>query len=99
MSAAIFGCGGAGATHMSGSGGATGSIAGAASVSGAAIDPLALGGRYTSKFDLSTAGGKSAGTPSTLRALGYARRDPMISQRVANETAHRTLSTTRPPAC
>ena len=37
----------------------------------AAIDPLTLPGRYTSKFDLSTAGGKSAETQTTLRALGY----------------------------
>ena len=53
----------------------------------AAIDPLALPGRYTSKFDLSTAGGKSAETQTTLRALGYLRQLPMISQRVVNDTA------------
>ena len=52
-----------------------------------AIDPLSLAGRYTSKFDLSTAGGKSAETPTTIRALGYIQRQPMISQRVVNETA------------
>ena len=53
----------------------------------AAIDPLTLPGRYTSKFDLSTAGGKSAETQTTLRALGYLRQLPMISQRVVNDTA------------
>ena len=53
----------------------------------AALDPLALPGRYTSKFDLSTAGGKSAETQTTLRALGYLRQLPLISQRVVNDTA------------
>ena len=51
------------------------------------IDPLTLPGRYRSTFDLSTAGGQSATTPNTLRALGYLRRMPMISQRVVNDTA------------
>jgi hypothetical protein len=53
----------------------------------ASIDPLALPGRYTSKFDLSIAGGEAAQTPSTIRALGYFGEKPMISQRVVNETA------------
>jgi hypothetical protein len=53
----------------------------------AALDPLAVLGRYTSKLDLSTAGGKSAETPRTLRALGYLGQQPMISQRVVNDTA------------
>jgi hypothetical protein len=53
----------------------------------AAIDPLALAGRYTSTFDLSTAGGESAATPQTLRALGYFHTTVLISQRVANDTA------------
>ena len=52
-----------------------------------AIDPLTLPGRYTSKFDLSTAGGKSAEIPQTIRAFGYITKQPMISQRVVNETA------------
>lgn len=52
-----------------------------------AMDPLALPGRYTSGFDLSVAGGNSAMTPTTLRALGYLGVMPMISQRVVNETA------------
>ena len=51
------------------------------------IDPLTLPGRYTSKFDLSTAGGKSATTPQAIRALGYVARQPLISQRVVNDTA------------
>jgi len=55
--------------------------------SGAAIDPLALTGRYTSTFNLSIAGGSSATTPTTIRALGYIATQPMISQRVVNETA------------
>jgi hypothetical protein len=50
-------------------------------------DPLAIPGRYTSTFDLSIAGGQSAQTPQTLRALGYLGAKPMISQRVVNDTA------------
>lgn len=53
----------------------------------AALDPLALPGRYTSPFDLSIAAGQSSSTPQTLRALGYLRTTPLISQRVVNETA------------
>jgi hypothetical protein len=52
-----------------------------------AIDPLGLPGRYTSKFDLSVAGGKSTETQRTIRALGYLAQAPMISQRVVNDTA------------
>jgi hypothetical protein len=55
--------------------------------SATSIDPATLPGRYTSPFDLSTEGGKSAVTQRTIRALGYLRRDAMISQRVVNETA------------
>jgi hypothetical protein len=51
-----------------------------------AIDPLTLPGRYTSKFDLSTAGGRSIES-TAIRALGYAARLPLISQRVVNDTA------------
>jgi len=50
------------------------------------IDPLTLPGRYTSKFDLSTAGGMSTASRA-IRALGYVGRLPLISQRVVNETA------------
>jgi hypothetical protein len=53
----------------------------------AAIDPLTLTDRYTSTRDLSIAGGKSAQTQNTLRALGYLGTQPMISQRVVNDTA------------
>ena len=52
-----------------------------------AVDPFTLPGRYTSTFDLSIAGGKSVDMPQTLRALGYFRALPMISQRVVNDTA------------
>jgi hypothetical protein len=52
-----------------------------------AIDPIGLPGRYTSKFDLSVAGGKSRQTDRTIRALGYLTQTPMISQRVVNDTA------------
>jgi hypothetical protein len=51
------------------------------------IDPSTLPGRYASKYDLSIAAGKSATTDRTLRALGWVGKDPMISQRVANDTA------------
>jgi hypothetical protein len=51
------------------------------------VDPLALPGRYTSAFNLSTDGGKAANAPSSVRALGYMGKDPMISQRAVNETA------------
>jgi hypothetical protein len=51
------------------------------------VDPLAVPGRYTSRFDLSTAAGILTQTDGTIRALGYAGRGTLISQRVANETA------------
>jgi hypothetical protein len=51
------------------------------------IDPLTLPGRYTSKYDLSTTGGRSAATPEVIRALGYLRATVLISQRVVNDTA------------
>ena len=58
-----------------------------ARAAGSSIDPLTLPERYTSRFDLSTAAGKSATTPQTIRALGYVARQPLISQRVVNDTA------------
>ncbi len=58
-----------------------------ARVTATVTDPLTLPGRYTSTYDLSIAGGKSAQTPTTLRALGYLGTQPMISQRVVNDTA------------
>ena len=51
------------------------------------IDPLMLPGRYTSAFDLSTAGGKAGETQTVIRALGYRGDVTLISQRVVNETA------------
>ena len=59
----------------------------AARAASAAIDPQTLSARYTSTFDLSIAGGQSAQTQTTIRALGYLRKVPMISQRVVNDTA------------
>jgi hypothetical protein len=53
----------------------------------ASIDPETLPGRYTSELELSVAAGKSAETQHSIRALGYLVRDPMISQRVVNDTA------------
>ena len=55
--------------------------------SATANDLGTLPGRYTSTYELSTEGGKSAVTQRTIRALGYLGRDAMISQRVVNETA------------
>jgi len=51
------------------------------------IDPETLPGRYTARFDLSIAGGKSADSMLTIRALGHFAKEAMISQRVANDTA------------
>ncbi len=59
----------------------------AARAPGAGIDPVSLPERYTSTRDLSVAAGKSRETDRTLRALGYLGKDPMISQRVVNDTA------------
>jgi hypothetical protein len=53
----------------------------------ALIEPETLPGRYTSEYELSTDGGKSAETERSIRALGYLGRDPLISQRVVNDTA------------
>lgn len=53
----------------------------------AGVDPATVSGRFVSKFDTSIAGGKSASTERTVRALGWLGREPMISQRVANDTA------------
>ena len=50
-------------------------------------DPSSLPGRYETPFDVSVAEGKSQTTDFTLRAFGYLNYDPMISQRVANDTA------------
>lgn len=51
------------------------------------IEPGVIAGRYASPYDLSVAAGKSRETTRTLRALGWLHDMPMISQRVANDTA------------
>jgi hypothetical protein len=48
-------------------------------------DPSAIEGRYTSSYDLTVQGTLRAAR--TIRALGWLRRDPVISQRVVNDTA------------
>jgi hypothetical protein len=53
----------------------------------AGVDPLAIAGRYTSDYPLATTGGTSATSERSLRALGYLFGEPMISQRVVNDTA------------
>src|SRR5581483_5437166 len=58
-----------------------------ARASSRAIDPGTLPGRYTSAFDLSTEGGRSGTTQSSVRALGYRGDVALVSQRVVNETA------------
>jgi hypothetical protein len=50
------------------------------------IEPLSIPGRYTSTYDLSVAGGMSQ-TSTSVRALGYLNKTPLIAQRVVNETA------------
>ena len=51
------------------------------------IDLRSVSGAYTSTRDLAVSGGKSATTDRTLRALGWLGKEPMISQRVVNDTA------------
>lgn len=51
------------------------------------VDPATLPGTYATPRDRSIAGGKSATTDRTLRALGWLRTEPMISQRVVHDTA------------
>jgi hypothetical protein len=51
------------------------------------LDPLTLPGRYETSRDVSVDAGMSKTTDFTIRAFGWLRRDPMISQRVANDTA------------
>jgi hypothetical protein len=52
-----------------------------------APSPFALPGRYTSAFDLSVDGGRSQTTGNSVHAFGWLGTEPMISQRVVNETA------------
>lgn len=51
------------------------------------LDPDTLPGRFTTSFDVSIAAGESATLDRTLRALGWIGRTPLISQRVAYDTA------------
>jgi hypothetical protein len=52
----------------------------------AGIDPTTIRGRYTSPYDLAVRG-PSATNARSLRAFGYLFAEPMISQRVVNDTA------------
>lgn len=52
----------------------------------AGVDPQAIGRRYTSRYDLSTTGMSTTNNRS-LRNFGYLFAQPMISQRVVNDTA------------
>jgi hypothetical protein len=51
------------------------------------VDPTTFPEHYATSFDVSVAAGKSRTTDRTLRAFGWLGREPMISQRVANDTA------------
>jgi len=51
------------------------------------VDSQTLSGRFTTSFDVSIDAGESATTDRTLRALGYVGTTPLISQRVAHDTA------------
>jgi len=53
------------------------------------VDPTSIPGRYTSSYDLTVLG--TLRTARTLRALGWRRRDMIISQRVVNDTAQLLL--------
>jgi hypothetical protein len=52
----------------------------------AGVDPTAVTGRYSSRFDLTMTGMSTANNRS-LRAFGYLFAEPMISQRVINDSA------------
>jgi hypothetical protein len=51
------------------------------------IDPKTLSGGYTTPYNVSIDADTLLISKRTLRALGYVRQTPMISVRVANETA------------
>lgn len=65
----------------------TSSVTLAARSAAMGVDPLTLPGRFTTSFDVSIAAGESATLDRTLRALGWIGTTPLISQRVANDTA------------
>jgi hypothetical protein len=51
------------------------------------MNVAAIDGRYATSRDVSIVGGFSSTDPTSLHALGWLLDKPMISQRVANETA------------
>ncbi len=51
------------------------------------LDPQTLPGRFTTSFDVSIDAGESTTLDRSLRALGWVRTTPLISQRVAYDTA------------
>jgi len=53
----------------------------------AGIDPALIAGTFQSTFPLSTAAGISPTNERSLRAFGWTRSEPAISQRVVNDTA------------
>ena len=53
----------------------------------AGADALALPSRYSSPFETSVSAGRSESLSQTVRALGWMRREPLISRRVVNDTA------------
>jgi hypothetical protein len=53
----------------------------------AGVDVQRLRGAYVTSHDVSVAAGRLPSSGSTLRALGYATQTPVISRRVAHETA------------
>jgi hypothetical protein len=53
----------------------------------AGVDPRAIAGTFEAPYDLSTTGGISSTNDRALRAFGWVRREPAISQRVVNDTA------------
>jgi hypothetical protein len=53
----------------------------------AGVDASAIAGTFGAPFDLATSAGISTTNDRALRAFGWVRRDPAISQRVVNDTA------------
>ena len=53
----------------------------------AGVDASAIAGTFGAPFDLGTSAGISTTNDRALRAFGWVRRDPAISQRVVNDTA------------
>ena len=53
----------------------------------AGLDPKTIAGTYMSPYNLTTAAGKSTTLDRSLRAFGWFFAEPVISQRVVNDTA------------